>query len=307
MPQNFMLPTEPFDLWGLDFMGPFPMSHGKLYILVAVDYMTKWVEAVATSNNDSKTVIKFLKSHIFSRFGVPRALLSDGGSHFVNQHVNRLLQSYSVRHKVSSPYHPQGNGQAELANRELKLILEKTVGKSRKEWAVKLDDALWAYRTAYKTTLGLSPYQLVYGKACHLPVEVEYKSWWAIKKLNLDMSLADTTRRQQLHELQEWRHLAFENSRIYKEKVKQRHDAKLVPKAFNVGDQVLLFNPKLRLGPGKLKTQWSGPFRVAKVYPYGTIEVETAKGKFFQVNGHRLKPYQGTQQSELEEVELKDV
>ena len=113
---TYMLQLEPFDLWGINFMGPFPPSNGKQYILVAVDYMSKWVEAIATSMNDSRTVIKFLKSNIFSRFGVPRALLSDGGTHFVNQYVEKLLTSYGVKHKVSSPYHPQGNGQAELAN-----------------------------------------------------------------------------------------------------------------------------------------------------------------------------------------------
>ena len=158
MPMNFMLQVEAFDLWGMDFMGPFPTSNGKQFILVAVDYMTKWVEAVATSKNDSHTVIKFLKSHIFSRFGIPRALLSDGRSHFVNQWLDRCLKAYGVTHKVSTPYHPQGNGQAELANREIKGILEKTVSRSRKDWASKLDDALWAYRTTYKTPLGFSPF-----------------------------------------------------------------------------------------------------------------------------------------------------
>ena len=177
-------------------MGLFPISNGKKYILVAVDYVTKWVEAAATITNDARVVIKFMKSNMFSRFGVRRALTTDGGSHFVNQYMQKLLTSYGVWQKVSLLYHPQCNGQAELANRELKLILSKTVGRSRKEWASKLDDTLWAYRIAYKTPLGYSPFQLVYGKSCHLPVEIEHKSHWVMKQLNMDRTLAKETREQ---------------------------------------------------------------------------------------------------------------
>ena len=136
-----------------------------------MEYVSKWVEAIPAQKADAKTVIKFLKKNIFCRFGTPRVLISDGGSHFCNAQLQKVLEHYSVRHKVATTYHPQTNGQAEVSNREIKKILEKTVASSRKDWSLKLDEALWAYRTAFKTPTALSPFQLIYGKACHLPVD----------------------------------------------------------------------------------------------------------------------------------------
>ncbi|GJV05490.1 reverse transcriptase domain-containing protein [Tanacetum coccineum] len=237
MPQNAIHVCEIFDVWGIDFMGPFPSSHGNKYILVAIDYLSKWVEAKVLPTNDARVVFA------------------------------KVMSKYGVTHRLATAYHPQMSDQVEVSNQGLKRILERTVGENRAS--------------------------LVYGKSCHLPIELEHKAYWALKHANFDLKTAGDHRKLQLNELNELRDEAYENSLIYKERKKKLHDLKIKNRIFNVGDRVLLFNSRLKIFSGKLKTRWSGPFTITKVFPYGTIELSQPDGPNFKVNGHRVKHYFG--------------
>ncbi|GJT57845.1 reverse transcriptase domain-containing protein [Tanacetum coccineum] len=224
MPQNAIQVCKIFDVWGIDFMGPFPSSRGNKYILVAVDYLSKWVEAKALPTNDARVVLPLIT--------LKRAVSSVEVSY-------RGLKTYSRNERW---------------------------GKTVPHVLTKLDDALWAFRTAFKTPIGCTPYKLVYGKSCHLPIELEHKAYWALETCYFELTNRGT---------------------------KKLHDSKIKNRIFNVGDRVLLFNSRLKIFSGKLKTRWSGPFTITKVFPYGTVELSQPDGPNFKVNGHRVKHYFG--------------
>lgn len=142
MSSNSILEVELFNVWGIDFMGYFSLSCNHQYILVAADYVSKWVEVISRARNDAITVSKFLKKNIFSRFGTPRVLIKDEGTHFINHIITNLLLKFNVKHRVATAYHPQTNDQAKVSKREIKSILEKVVSTSRKDWKQRLDEAL---------------------------------------------------------------------------------------------------------------------------------------------------------------------
>ncbi|XP_074293564.1 uncharacterized protein LOC141620645 [Silene latifolia] len=226
--------------------GTIPNSCGNEYILVAVDYVYKWIEAVASPTNDSKVVMKLFKGTIFPRFGTPRVVISDDGSHFRKITFKALLESHGVRHKTALAYHPLTSGQVEISNRQIKAMLEK----------------------------------------------LEHKAWWALKEMNFDFDAVGEVRFLQMNELEELRLETYESSKIYKDQTKKWHDAKIMKKDISVGDLVLLFNSKVKVFPGKLRSRWSRPFnKVMNIFPYCAFELWSEEGGTFKVNGQRIKRY----------------
>ncbi|XP_028082701.1 uncharacterized protein LOC114284026 [Camellia sinensis] len=274
MPMTPILIIEIFDVWGIDFMGPFPPSFGFEYILVVVNYVSKWVEVVVTRTNDHKVMVKFLHETIFCCFGFSHTIISDGDKHFCNQFFEALVHKYMITHKVDTPYHPQTSGQVEISNREVKQILEKTMRPDRKDWSIRLVDALQAYRTAYKTPIGMSPYRVVLGKPCHLLVKLKHRALWAIRKFNFDMAKAGDHRKLQLNELEELDNDAYESFKIYKARSKAFHDKHISHKSFKPHQKVWLFNAKLRLFPSKLRSRWDDPYEVIEVFLDGVVEIK---------------------------------
>jgi hypothetical protein len=294
MPLHPQLSIEPFEKWGLDFVGPInPPSKNKEYILVCTDYVTKWVEVVALKHARDTKVADFLYSEIFTRFGVPREITTDQGPQFTSDLIAALVKEYEIRHRKSSPYHPQANGQVEVTNRELENILTKTVALHKRDWATRLPEAVWAYRTTWKTTTGLTPYELVYGKKVVLPIEFEIKTLRTALQLGLSLSDAQKERLAQLHSLDELRQEALLHTELVQNQRALWHDKHIRQRSFQPGDWALLYDSRFQDFKGKFHTRWLGPYEVEHVYDNGAVQLRTvdSERRKLLVNGHRLKLY----------------
>eukprot|EP00253_Pinus_taeda_P018791 PITA_18791 len=221
MPLQPQVHLEPFEKWALDFIGPInPTSNGKKYILVCTNYVTKWAEAKALVRATEHTVVNFLFEEIFVRYGVPREIVTDQGTQFTSKLVKDITDKYQIKHRRSTLYHPQANGQVESTNKTLEGIIAKTVAMNRKNWEEKLKDALWAYRITWKDTTGFTTYQLVYGKEVMLPIEFQIHTFKLAADLQIDLDQAQQERIQQLNQLDELRQQAEETT-ILMQKTKE--------------------------------------------------------------------------------------
>ena len=302
-PLTPIIPLAPFEKWGIDFIGPiFPVSiRKKRYIILATDYATKWVEAKATRKNDAETSASFLFEEILMRFGHPLELVSDRGTHFLNDVILSLTNKYLIKHRKTTPYNPKANGLTERANGIIGKILNKMVSAHKTDWDRKLPSAVHAYNTAEKTTTGKTPYFLVFGQEAVHGVELEVETFRVMANRNAE-PMADTLPRLlAIEDLEEVRNTALERTLHVQQKRKESYDRKL-PQDHGIreGGLVLLYDSRHKDFPGKLHTRWMGPFRVSQVFQNGSVQLETLQGQWLdtRVNGSRVKKYNAAASSD---------
>uniref|UniRef100_A0A2N9G0R7 Integrase catalytic domain-containing protein n=1 Tax=Fagus sylvatica TaxID=28930 RepID=A0A2N9G0R7_FAGSY len=296
--QNMATPW-PFHTWGLDLIGPInPSSGGYIWILVATEYFSKWVEAIPLRKATGAAVANFIREHIITRFGIPHKIISDNGTPFVNKNVKEVLEHYRIKHRRSTPYYPQGNGQAEATNRMLLRILSKMVFDYGKGWNSHLADTLWAYRGSTKTATGFTPFSLVYGTDAISPTELLVPSPRILHGMDLeaDADICAEARVADLEGLEEARELAQARSLRYHQKLADAYEKTLQTRIFAKGQMVLRAVDHVRRGlpsPSKFAPNWEGPYLIREAYDSGYYKLSTADGTTLvdPINGKWLKRY----------------
>eukprot|EP00253_Pinus_taeda_P033122 PITA_33122 len=257
MPLQPQVTLEPFEKWGMDFVGPInPPSKKRSYIIVCTNYLTKWAETKAIKATTEEKVPEFSRENIFCKFGYLRELVTDQGSQFTSNLIEDFLAHHKIKHRTSTQYHPQKNGQVEVTNRALEGILTKVVSSSRKDWADHLVEATWTYNTTWKTKTSFTPYELVYGKKALLSIEFEMQ--------------------------------ALLHSEVVQLQRKIWHERHLNEKQFQPGDWALLYDSRHKDFKGKLRTRWLGPYTVEKYNDNGSVLIRTIDEEAIPilVNGH---------------------
>uniref|UniRef100_A0A2N9I1Y0 RNA-directed DNA polymerase n=1 Tax=Fagus sylvatica TaxID=28930 RepID=A0A2N9I1Y0_FAGSY len=297
--QNMATPW-PFHTWGLDLIGPInPPSGGYIWILAATEYFTKWVEAIPLRKATGAAVANFIREHIITRFGIPHKIISDNGTPFVNKDVREVLEHYRIKHRRSTPYYPQGNGQAEATNRMLLRILSKMVFDYGKGWNSHLADVLWAYRGSPKTATGFTPFSLVYGTDVISPPELLVPSPRILQgtELEADVEMCAEARVADLESLDEARELALARSLRYHQKVRQvLMERQYTSRIFSQGQMVLKTADHVRRGlpsPSKFTPNWEGPYVIREAHDSGYYRLSKADGTILAdpINGKWLKEY----------------
>ncbi|XP_072052109.1 uncharacterized protein [Arachis hypogaea] len=268
----------PFDRWGLDILGPFPKAPGQVkFLLVSIDYFSKWIEAQPLAHITAEKVRSFLWKNIICRYGIPREIISDNGRQFTDHKLAAFLTNFNIKHHFSSVEHPQTNGQVESANRIILQGLKKKLGDAKGEWADLIPEVLWSYNTSIQSATGETPFKLVYGAEALIPVEVSVPT---LRTELYDQTSNLQARTAELDLIEEERDISAIKQRARKQYLEQRHNRKVVPRSFNNGDLVLRRTEEARKPPGhgKLAANWEGPFRILHNLGKGAYKLETLQG-----------------------------
>uniref|UniRef100_A0A2N9FQ85 Uncharacterized protein n=1 Tax=Fagus sylvatica TaxID=28930 RepID=A0A2N9FQ85_FAGSY len=283
----------PFAQWGLDIMGPLPVGRRQLkFLVVGIDYFTKWVEAEPLATITEKNIRGFVWKAIICRFGIPRAFISDNGRQFDNSPFREFCEELGIHNHYSSPGHPQANGQVEVTNRSLLKMIKTRLEGAKGLWPEELPNILWAYRTTARTPTGETPFRLTYGTEAVIPVEVGLTTW---RTNNFDEESNDAQLRSNLDLVDEVRDQAEARTRVYQQRMARYYDRRVKHREFKVRDLVLRKVTLATKDPtqGKLGPTWEGPYRVVKFHRRGTYHLEKLDGDALPHpwNAEHLKKY----------------
>jgi hypothetical protein len=266
----------PFYMWGVDILGPFPAAqHQVKFLLVAVDYFTKWIEAEPVATISAEKVKKFYWQKLICRFGIPKYIVSDNGTQFTSEAVIRFCEEKGIRNTFVSVEHPQANGQAEAANKVILKAIKRKLTTRNRSWAEPLPEILWSYHTTVQTSTGETPFKMVYGTDAMIPVEIDPPSW---RRETITAQVNEEALQENLDLLEEIREKAHLREFTMKQRVTHKYNTKVMPRSFQKGDLVLK-RPMRRDKRGKLAPNWEGPFRIQEVYGGGAYRLETLQGE----------------------------